>query len=101
MMPIPQRILVIDDDADLRELIHGTAGKLAIACTVTGDSASFLLQCTPAVTLILLDLMMPEIDGIELLRLLAQRQCKAGIVLISGVGKRIIETAEELARSLG
>ena len=32
--------------------------------------------------------MMPEMDGVELLRLLGEQKCKAGIVLMSGVGKR-------------
>ncbi|MGB9406829.1 MAG: EAL domain-containing response regulator, partial [Terracidiphilus sp.] len=48
-----------------------------------------------------LDLMMPEMDGIELLRLLHERKCKAGIVLMSGVGKRVLETAGQLAQVLG
>jgi EAL domain-containing protein (putative c-di-GMP-specific phosphodiesterase class I) len=45
--------------------------------------------------------MMPEMDGIEFLRLLGEQKCKVGIVLMSGVGKRIRETAEQLAQILG
>jgi EAL domain-containing protein (putative c-di-GMP-specific phosphodiesterase class I) len=40
-------------------------------------------------------------DGVELLRLLAQQKCQAGIILISGTGKRIIESAGQLAQALG
>jgi EAL domain-containing protein (putative c-di-GMP-specific phosphodiesterase class I) len=97
----PQSILAIDDDIDIGELILATAQDMRLSCTVTDNAADFLEKLGPGTTLILLDLVMPEMDGVELLRLLAQRQCKAGIVLISGVGKRIIETAEELARALG
>jgi hypothetical protein len=43
---------------------------------------------------------MPETDGIELLRLLGKRRCRAGIVLISAVGRRIAESAEQLAQTL-
>jgi EAL domain-containing protein (putative c-di-GMP-specific phosphodiesterase class I)/CheY-like chemotaxis protein len=98
---LPQSILAIDDDADIGELILATAQDMRLSCAVANNAADFLEKLGPGTTLILLDLVMPEMDGVELLRLLAQRQCKAGIVLMSGVGKRIIETAEELARALG
>jgi DNA-binding response OmpR family regulator len=70
-------------------------------CTVTADVATFLEEITPDVRLILLDLMMPATDGIEVLRLLSDRKCLVPIVLMSGVGNRILETAEQLAQSLG
>jgi EAL domain-containing protein (putative c-di-GMP-specific phosphodiesterase class I)/CheY-like chemotaxis protein len=94
-------ILVIDDDDDICELICATAEAIGLHCTATTDPTVFFDALTPETSLIVLDLMMPEIDGVELLRLLGQRHCKAEIVLISGVGKRIIETAEELAHAHG
>jgi len=39
-------------------------------------------------------------DGIEMLRLLSEQKCKAGIVLMSGVGIRVLETAAQLAQVL-
>src|SRR5262249_50864951 len=48
----------------------------------------------------LLDLVMPKIDGIEALRMLSKLQCKASIVLMSGISKRVMETAEKLAQVL-
>ena len=44
---------------------------------------------------------MPEMDGIEVLRLLGERRCKARILLMSGMNMRVIETAEKLAQTLG
>jgi EAL domain-containing protein (putative c-di-GMP-specific phosphodiesterase class I) len=69
--------------------------------TATIDPKTFQEKLAPDVTLILLDLLMPEMDGIQLLRLLGERKCKASIVLMSGVGKRILESAERLAQILG
>ena len=94
-------ILAIDDDADICELISATAEANGLECTATTDPTVFFDALTPKTSLIVLDLIMPGIDGVELLRLLGQRRCKADIVLISGVGKRIIETAEELAHAHG
>jgi len=100
MAAIP-KILVIDDDSGVVELIDATAQKLGLACTACTTADVFLEALTPETTLIMMDLMMPEMDGIELLRLLGEQQCKAGIILMSGSGKRILETAEQFAQSIG
>jgi CheY-like chemotaxis protein len=100
MKPI-QRILVIDDEGDVGEFVSAAAQAMGFDCTATTNAKTFLDALTPDTTLILLDLLMPEMDGIELLRLLGERKCKASIVLMSGVGKRILETAEQLAQILG
>jgi EAL domain-containing protein (putative c-di-GMP-specific phosphodiesterase class I) len=92
-MTASPKILVVDDESDV--------GEFVFAAAVTTDAKTFLEALTPDTTLILLDLLMPEIDGVELLRLLGEQKCKAGIVLMSGVGKRVRETAEQLAQILG
>jgi len=100
-MKANQNILVIDDEIDVGEFVSAAAQALKLQCTVTTDAKTFLDALTPDTTLIMLDLMMPEMDGIELLRLLGERKCKTGIVLMSGSGKRIVETAGQLAQVLG
>jgi EAL domain-containing protein (putative c-di-GMP-specific phosphodiesterase class I) len=96
-----QNILVIDDDGDIGEIIATVALSMGFNCEATTDAATFLEKLTPDTKLVLLDLMMPQMDGIELLRLLAKQGCKAGIILMSGVGKRTIESAERFAQVLG
>ena len=94
-------ILAIDDDSDICELISATAKAKGLRCTATTEAAAFFKAISPDTSLIVLDLKMPGMDGIELLRQLGKQRCKAGIVLISGVGKRIMETAQELAQAHG
>jgi EAL domain-containing protein (putative c-di-GMP-specific phosphodiesterase class I)/FixJ family two-component response regulator len=96
-----QKILIIDDEIDVGEFVSVAAQTMGLDCTVTTDAKTFLDALTLDTTLILLDLMMPEMDGIELLRLLSERKCKTGIVLMSGSGKRIMESAGQLAEVLG
>lgn len=94
-------VLVIDDEQDVLDIVAEAARGLGLLCTTTTDASTFLERFNSNTGLILLDLIMPEMDGIELLRLLAQRGCAANVVLMSGVGKRVMETAAELARVLG
>jgi len=61
----------------------------------------FLESLTSDTTLIFLDLVMPHVDGVEMLRVLSQRHCKAKIILMSGADCRIMETVEEMAGGLG
>jgi EAL domain-containing protein (putative c-di-GMP-specific phosphodiesterase class I)/ActR/RegA family two-component response regulator len=96
-----QRILVIDDDEDICELISATAEGLGIQCITTTDPVVFLATLSPDTTVVILDLLMPAMDGVELLRILGEQRCKASIILLSGVGKRIMETAAELAQAHG
>ena len=96
-----QRILILDDDKEIADLVSSAADGLGIECIVAADTEGFFQALTPDVTLILLDLVMPEVDGVEILRMLGEQSCRAGIIVMSGVGKRIIESAESLATTLG
>lgn len=92
---------MIDDDLIVGRFIFHAAKSININCTVTSNINEFLALLNPEITLVLIDLIMPEMDGIELLRLLAQQNCQSGIILMSGVEKRVLETAENFAHSIG
>ncbi|HTB98558.1 MAG TPA: EAL domain-containing response regulator [Terracidiphilus sp.] len=95
------RILVIDDDNTICEVVSALARTLGFDCATTKDAATLTDSISPDIDLILLDLVMPGMDGIEVLRMLGERRCRAQILLMSGVDKRVLETAEKLAHSLG
>lgn len=100
-MTAANHILVVDDDGVVGSLVSAMARSMGLRCVVTKDAATCHKLVTPETAVILLDLVMPDMDGIEVLRLLGEQKCKARIVLMSGMDKRVIETANKLARTLG
>ena len=100
-MSSSDRILLIDDDRVVGEIVSALTKAMGLQCEVTRTPEDFFKRINSETTVILLDLVMPEMDGIEILRLLGERNCKARIILMSGINIRVIETAKKLAQSLG
>jgi EAL domain-containing protein (putative c-di-GMP-specific phosphodiesterase class I)/ActR/RegA family two-component response regulator len=95
------RILVVDDDPVIGNFLSRVGIGLDLDCAATTTAEHFLEALKPETSLIFLDLLMPCIDGIEVLRVLSERGCKTPIILMSGIDRRILETAERLAKALG
>jgi EAL domain-containing protein (putative c-di-GMP-specific phosphodiesterase class I) len=96
------RMLVLDDDVELGELIGELGGRSGFTATVTHTAGRFyeeLGKATP--DLIVLDLQMPDTDGVEILRDLAAGGIQAGILLVSGMDRRTIAGAELFGRQAG
>lgn len=95
-------MLVIDDDSDVSAIVCETA-KLAGFCAETVNSAASLMSrlATGMPDVIVLDLVMPDVDGIELLRKLSERRCSAKIIVMSGYRSSYLAVAKSLADGLG
>jgi signal transduction histidine kinase/DNA-binding response OmpR family regulator len=96
----PGRVLVVEDDPAAREMIakHLERAGWQVATAANGRLAlAELAACTP--TLVLLDLMMPEMDGFEFLRELRQRPQSRTVPVIVLTAKDL--TAEDRRRLNG
>ena len=81
------RILIVDDTAVYRRILSEVVASLQVDCDVTacpsGRLALARLDQEPA-DLVLLDVEMPELSGLETLRLLRKRHPATSVVMISG-----------------
>ncbi len=98
---VPRSVLVIDDEPAIGEVIAMVAGDLGMACTALTSALQMDEELDPGVTAIVIDLMMPGMDGIEVVRRLAERQCRATIVLMSGHDRSVLRSVQEMAHALG
>ena len=92
------RILVVDDEADIRELVRDILSEEGYAVEAAANAAEARAACArQAPDLVLLDIWMPDTDGISLLREWQQAQSPAApVVMMSGHGT--VETAVEATR---
>src|SRR5688572_17217900 len=87
-----ERVLIVDDDPDIVRLVTYNltqAGFEAIVAT-TGRKAIELVQ-QKAPDLVILDLMLPDVDGIEVCRTLRQQRPfrKLPIIMLTARGEEV------------
>ncbi|VAW61267.1 diguanylate cyclase/phosphodiesterase (GGDEF & EAL domains) with PAS/PAC sensor(s) [hydrothermal vent metagenome] len=92
------RLTIIDDEADLVDFIGLIAEQVNFDVEKYLDANLFMKNYQFDSDVIVLDLMMPNVDGIEVIRYLANAHCKAQLVLISGFDQSILHSAQELAK---
>lgn len=100
-MPQP-RLLLIDDEPALADFLASAARESGFEPVITQRDEQFrelFLAVTPAV--VALDLGMPGMDGVELLRFLADHDYRAPVLIVSGFDRRVLESAFRLGEALG
>lgn len=96
------RVLIIDDEEDICETIAEIAeGRGFEAATISDPSQVSLKLESFKPDVIMLDLMMPGTDGVELLRVLVDRVKNAKICLMSGSDTRVLNSARRLGSAHG
>lgn len=94
-------ILVVDDDVALRAMLERalTRAGHTVTLAVNGADALRILE-TSSFDLVLTDLVMPDVEGLQLLRDLRKKPSPPPVIAMSG-GARGSATYLELASGLG
>ena len=94
------QILVIEDNPSMLKLLQYMLGNIGYdqvtICSSGQEGLIWLESVDDTQTIILLDLNMSKMDGIEFVRHLANRQFKGHVLLLSGEDERIRETVHKL-----
>jgi CheY-like chemotaxis protein len=97
------RILLLDDDAFMLELLAemiAALGEHTVLRETDGRRALIELRLRPP-QLVICDLAMPVMDGIDFLRLAAAQQYAGCVLLLSGVDSAVLRTAARVAEAQG
>ena len=96
------RLLIVDEDREVTDLVAGIARKVGYAVASAPSGAKFvqLLESFQP-SLIMMELHLPDTDGVELLRSLAARACSANLVIMGRVDERVLGAAHDLGVSHG
>jgi DNA-binding response OmpR family regulator len=97
-----KRLLIIDDEADFGTSVRRVAEGLGFAVEVTTRASDFKAVCQRFdPTVVILDMIMPDVDGNELIKWLASIKSTARIIIVSGFTPLYAKTAESLGKAYG
>jgi DNA-binding response OmpR family regulator len=92
-----RQVIVVDDDPGLRTLFIAMLARKGFAVDVAPDGrVAYEKISRNAYATILLDLMMPDVNGFELLERLA-RECPAllpRVIVMTGASRRVIQSLD-------
>jgi len=95
-------LLIIDDEPDIGAILKYIAEDCGYEVTVTLAADAFkaaYMAFKP--TAVVVDLALPDTDGIELFRWLADQGCTIPILILSGFDDKVLESAKLLGEARG
>ena len=97
--------LVVDDEEFMLDFLCMAVEKAGVGNVISATSGAEALDQVEdrqqMFDIIVCDLQMPGMDGIEVIRQLANDGFSGGIILVSGKDKRVLKTAENMAQVRG
>ena len=93
-------ILIIDDEVEFAELV-GDAVKIAGYTPLIATSAkqALSLLSDDAILAVITDIVMPDMDGIELIREISKRKSIIPIILMSGFDSTYLQIAKTIGEA--
>ena len=96
------RLLLIDDEPALADFLANAATESGFEPIIAERDEEFreiFVELRPE--MVALDLGMPGMDGVELIRFLAEQEYRGPVLIVSGFDRRVLESAFRLGEALG
>jgi DNA-binding NtrC family response regulator len=95
-----QRILVIDDEPAFATFLRRSGERLGHTVRIAADAADFkALYPHFKPSIVVLDIVMPDVDGIELIQWLAKTGSRAKVIVISGANPLYRQQAKAIGET--
>jgi len=93
----PKRLLVLDDEPSICEFVRRVAegAGFEVKTAVNHDEFSAAYDSFDP-SGIIFDLVMPNVDGIALMEILAKNECKTPLVIMSGYHHELLKSGRRL-----
>ena len=96
------KLIIVDDEPEMAKFIAEIASDIGFETRSVFNGESFLGKYeSERHDVIVLDLCMPGIDGVESIQELAKLECDAEILIISGYGDALLECTRTIAKGRG
>lgn len=96
------RLITVDDDAEVRAFVRNIGVRMGYDVVEISDPTTFaevVAKVKPRI--IVLDLNMPGLDGVTLLRQLQAGKSDSKLIFLSGCDSRTLRTVQDLAKAYG
>ena len=95
-----KRLLVVDDQVEITDLIREIAETDGYEVHAINDSSTFFSRFDEIdPDMLCIDIHMPDVDGIEILRWLSNRNCRAQVIILSGGDPLFTKVAERIGEA--
>jgi CheY-like chemotaxis protein len=101
----PKCVLIVDDDEHSQEILRKAFsgwGVTDILLAGNGLKAVHVLDSMlPHPDVLVCDIFMPDMDGIEFIDELVKRNFKGGVIFVTGVNREMLDVAQTIASHRG
>lgn len=95
-------LAIVDDETDAIEILCAIAEAVGFECRMYTASRDFVRSLSAEAPFgVLLDIVMPEMDGIEVLNALKEAAPGCHVILMSGYGENYINMASLIGKGRG
>lgn len=85
--PVKERILVVDDDYEIRELLEACVKSFGFDCVKASDGKEAMeILASQSFAIVITDMIMPEVGGMELLAHIKTHYPETGVIVVTGYG---------------